>query len=123
MSLDTVTIPLRTLSPHFQRSINLTYDVGNADYVAGYIPIPNGAAALSAIFDGTMPNRHQRAHVLHAAYGSGKSLLGLVLSTLASQDTHCHEAISIVLERLTLTYSKQVKVFKTILVAILVYCL
>lgn len=109
MSLDIVTSPLRTLSPHFQRSINLTYDAGNADYVAGYIPTPNGAEALSAIFNGTMPNMHQRAHVLHAAYGSGKSLLGLVLSTLANQDVHCHEAISIVLERLMRAYSEQAK--------------
>ncbi len=43
MTLDVATMPLRVLSPHFQRSINLTYDIGNADYVAGYIPTPNGA--------------------------------------------------------------------------------
>src|SRR6266571_3788551 len=101
MTLDVVITPLRALSPHFQRSINLTYDTGNADYVAGYIPTPSGAKALAAILDGTSSNARQRAHVLHAAYGSGKSLLGLVLSMLASHDTNSHEAISVVQDRLT----------------------
>ena len=101
MSLNVATTPLRALSPHFQRSINLTYDAGNADYVAGYIPTQNGAKALAAILDGTLSNTAQRAHVLHAAYGSGKSLLGLVLDAFARHDLHCQNAISVVQDRLT----------------------
>src|SRR5260370_38366947 len=85
MSLDFATTPLRASSPHFQRSINLTYDAGNADYVVGYIPTPNGVKALAAILDGTLSNTAQRAQILHAAYGSGKSLLGLVLEAFANQ--------------------------------------
>src|SRR6266704_2543118 len=104
MSLDVVTTPLRTLSPHFQRSINLTYDAGSAEYVASYIPTPNGAEALATILGSTISKTRQRAHVLHAAYGSGKSLLGLVMSAIASRDIHCQEATSIVLERLMHTY-------------------
>jgi hypothetical protein len=109
MALDVATTPLREISSHFQRSINLTYDAGNADYVAGYIPTPNGAEALATIFDGTMPASRQRAYVLHAAYGSGKSLLGLVLSAFASHDPNCQDAISIVQERLKRIAPEQAK--------------
>lgn len=107
MSLDVVTTPLRAVTPHFQRSINLTYDVGDADYVANYIPTPNGAKALAIILSNALFNVGQRAHVLHAAYGSGKSLLGLVLGTFASHDAGCHGAISVVQERLQRTFPKQ----------------
>src|SRR6266849_39051 len=107
MSLDVVTTPLRAVTPHFQRSINLTYDVGDADYVANYIPTPNGAKALATILDDALSNTGQRAHVLHAAYGSGKSLLGLVLGTFASHDPGCHNAISVVQDRLQRTFPEQ----------------
>ena len=43
-------VAIRGISPHFQRSINLTYDAGNEDYIAGYIPTLKGAAALASIF-------------------------------------------------------------------------
>src|SRR5260221_14756323 len=107
MSLDVVTTPLRAVTPHFQRSINLTYDVGDADYVANYIPTPNGAKALASILDNALSNAGQRAHVLHAAYGSGKSLLGLILGTFASHEAVCHSAISVLHDRLQLTFPEQ----------------
>ncbi len=107
MSLDVVTTPLRRIAPHFQRSINLTYDVGDADFVAGYIPTLNGAKALATILHNTLPNTNQRAHVLHAAYGSGKSLLGLVLNAFASRDLHYQTAIPVVQERLVRTFPEQ----------------
>jgi hypothetical protein len=109
MSLDIATTPLRALSPHFQRSINLTYDAGNADYIAGYIPTPNGAKSLAAILDGSLSNTAPRAHVLHAAYGSGKSLLGLVLNAFAHHDLHCQNAISAVQDRLTSAFPEEAK--------------
>lgn len=64
--LATIPTTLRTISPHFQRSINLTYDSRNSDYIAGYIPTPNGAKALATILSNTNDNSSQRAHVLHA---------------------------------------------------------
>src|SRR6267154_383881 len=109
MSLDVATTPLRALSPHFQRSINLTYDAENADYAAGYIPTPKGAKALAAILGGTLSNTAQRAHVLHAAYGSGKSLLGLVLDVLAHHDLQSQNAILAVQDRLTRAFPEEAK--------------
>ncbi len=97
---------IRGISSHFQRSINLTYDTGNEDYIAGYIPTPNGASALSAIFQGAEPQATHRAHVLHAPYGSGKSLLSLVLSAVADHSTE-HKAIEVVQDRLNRHYSEE----------------
>ncbi|MAU00653.1 MAG: hypothetical protein CL608_26205 [Anaerolineaceae bacterium] len=95
---------LRTISPHFQRSINLTYDASNAEYVASYIPTPKGARALATILNNALENGSQRAHVLHAPYGSGKSLLGLVLSAVISQDPSCSSSLDTVQVRMERVY-------------------
>lgn len=113
MTSETMTKPLRALSPHFQRSINLVYDTGDTDYVASYIPTINGVKALAAVLDGTHPTAHQRSHAFHAAYGSGKSLLGIVLNAIANQDTRCHEAISIVQERVKSRFPEYAQHFQS----------
>lgn len=115
MSSGIVTTPLRTLSPHFQRSINVVYDTGDADYIAGYIPTPKSVEALVSVLNGTLSSAHQRAHVFHAAYGSGKSLLVIVLSALASQDAQCREAISLVEEKLKRHFPEQAQSINTYL--------
>jgi len=99
-ALNVNTSSLRTVATHFQRSINLTYDAGNPDYIAGYIPTPNATQALVAILEQTAPNKTQRAHILHAPYGSGKSLLGLVLSAVVNPDDHTNPALDRVQSRL-----------------------
>lgn len=104
-------MPLRTIAPHFQRSINLIYDVGDADYIAGYIPTPNGATALAAIVESTVPEARQRAHLLHAAYGSGKSLLALVLSALVSADSNAEEALDTVTDRVARNWPDEASSF------------
>lgn len=99
-----VVTALRTIAPHFQRSINLTYDAGNADYISGYIPTERGATALAQILRNTRPVGRERAHVIHAPYGSGKSLLSLVLSAIVSKDPDCDTAITTVINRLERHY-------------------
>ena len=106
---ETVTT-LRTIAPHFQRSINLTYDAGNADYVAGYIPTERGATTLAQILRNTNSDGQERAHVLHAPYGSGKSLLSLVLSAIVSQEPECNAAVTTVIERLKRHYPESTMV-------------
>lgn len=108
----TRTLPtsLRTISPHFQRSINLSYDASNADYIAGYIPTPKGAESLATILENTSEGGRHRAHVLHAPYGSGKSLLALVLNAFASQESACADALDIVQERLDRAYPETARI-------------
>lgn len=108
-------LTLRTVSPHFQRSINLTYDRGNADYVRGYIPTERGAQALATIlYNTTAADRIQdRAHILHAPYGSGKSLLSLVLSAIISGDEDCATAVDVVVDRLQRHYPHSAEAVRT----------
>lgn len=91
---------LRRPSPHFQRSINLKYDLGDADYIAAYVPTPNAAEALAALLSATHAGAGQRAHLLHGAYGSGKSLLATVLAAILGHDESLCQALAPVLDRL-----------------------
>ena len=86
--LETITkdeqkIALRTISSHFQRSVNVSYDERNDEYIGGYIPTEAGTKAMGAILRQAYQTSPQRAHVLFAPYGSGKSLMSLVLGTMA----------------------------------------
>ncbi len=69
---------------HFQRSINVRYDLGVAEYIAAYVPTPHAAAALADLLSASEPGMRQRAHVLIGAYGSGKSLFAVALAALLS---------------------------------------
>ena len=109
-SVKTPSSTLRAIAPHFQRSINLTYDSGNAEYVAGYIPTENGATALARVLRNTQPDGRERAHVLHAPYGSGKSLLSLVLSSFFQQDPDSKAALAMIMDRLQRQYPDQAAV-------------
>lgn len=93
-------LQLRRIAVHFQRSINLTYDSGNASYVSGYVPTANGARVLARILRNGMGRRAQKAYVLHGPYGSGKSLLSLVLVAFASSDPIYKSALDLVQDRL-----------------------
>ncbi len=113
MTAQLISFPSRTISPHFQRSINLTYDAGNADYISGYIPTPNGVKALVNILANTTENKTQRAHVLHAPYGSGKSLLGLLLSAIvATDDADTKEALKVVTARIERNFPDEAKLLQ-----------
>ncbi|VAW43167.1 hypothetical protein MNBD_CHLOROFLEXI01-1658, partial [hydrothermal vent metagenome] len=103
---------IRGISSHFQRSINLTYDAGNGDYISGYIPTLNGAATLADILQNTEPQATHRAHILHAPYGSGKSLLSLILSAMTDANVADQKALEVVLERLNRHYAEESEVIK-----------
>ncbi len=103
----------RAISPHFQRSINLSYDASNSDYIAGYIPTTNAAKALAVILKNASENGRQRAHVLHAPYGSGKSLLGLVLRAIVSQERSGTFSLNIIQNRLDRSYPEVAHVIQS----------
>src|SRR5437016_5624992 len=73
-------------SARFQRAVDVRYDLRDADSIERYIPTNSAVEAISAILRGTKRNGTQRAHVLHAAYGSGKSLLAVALAALLEKD-------------------------------------
>lgn len=73
-------------APRFQRAIHVRYDRGDADIVAQYVPTESSTGAIRHILENTRPQATQRAHVLHAAYGSGKSHLAVALTALLEND-------------------------------------
>lgn len=66
----------------FQRAIHVRYDLRDSDAIEQYIPTQSAADALKTILRNTGSDGGQRAHVLHAAYGSGKSHFAVALAGL-----------------------------------------
>lgn len=90
---------LRKPAPHFQRAINLRYDLNNADVIAAYVPTAQAADALERLLRSLEPDARQRAFLLHGPYGSGKSLLVTTLAAILSRDVS-PEVLSPVLAQL-----------------------
>jgi len=91
---------LRRPAPHFQRAINLKYDLDNTDVIAAYVPTTASADALTRLLRSLAPDARQRAFLLHAPYGSGKSLLGTILAGILSKDEVLREALTPVVSQL-----------------------
>jgi hypothetical protein len=91
---------LRAPSPHFQRAINLKYDLEDVAYLEAYVPTPNTARAISILVHSTLPGASRRATLLYGPYGSGKSLLAVVLAALFSRDERLQGALAPVVKRL-----------------------
>ena len=79
-------------SPRFQRAVHLRYDLRDPETIDRYIPTLNAATAIDGVLRGVDPNGTQRAHVLHAAYGSGKSLLAVAIAALLENAPEMAEA-------------------------------
>jgi hypothetical protein len=90
----------------FQRAIHVRYDLHDAETIEQYIPTFSTANALSAIINGTHPEGTQRAHVLHASYGSGKSHFAVALSALLENNDYLRPAIRHFVERIAATDSR-----------------
>lgn len=67
-------------------SVNIKFDVGNDEFVRRYIPSPSHAEALKGIFNG-VENNGNSSHIVVGPYGTGKSLLGTVVSSIISNST------------------------------------
>ena len=85
----------------FQRAIHVRYDRGDAEIISQYIPTHSSTAAIKHILANTRPQATQRAHVLHAAYGSGKSHLAVALAALLENDEALAPAIDYLVKQLT----------------------
>ena len=90
--LDTSNRLVRPVS-RFQRAIHVRYDHGNAEIISQYIPTDSSTTAIGKILANTRQQKTQRAHVLHAAYGSGKSHLAVVLAAILENDALLTAAI------------------------------
>jgi len=95
--------PLIQTTARFQRAVHVRYDLRDAETIRQYIPTFSAANALAAIIHGTRPNGTQRAHILHAAYGSGKSHFAVALSALLENAEHLRPSVSQFVENISST--------------------
>ncbi|WP_342559493.1 hypothetical protein [Metasolibacillus sp. FSL K6-0083] len=70
----------------FKTSVNIRFDIGKDEFVNRYIPTPSHTEALIGLLDGFLGTGN-RSHIIVGAYGTGKSLLATVVSTLMSKQT------------------------------------
>jgi len=88
-------------SPRFQRAVHLRYDLRSVDAIDRYIPTLNATEAIDAIIKGTEPNGTQRAHVIYATYGSGKSLLAVSIAALLENSAELADQTKALGQRIT----------------------
>ncbi|NMD72292.1 hypothetical protein HHO41_18650 [Bacillus sp. DNRA2] len=67
-------------------SVNIKFDVGNDEFIRSYIPSPSHTEALKGILNG-FENNANRSHIVIGPYGTGKSLLATVVSSIVSEST------------------------------------
>jgi hypothetical protein len=67
----------------FKTSVNIKFDVGKNEFVSRYIPSPSHAEALKGILNGFNSDANS-SHILIGPYGTGKSLLATVVSSIVS---------------------------------------
>ncbi|OBR65702.1 hypothetical protein A7K91_14130 [Paenibacillus oryzae] len=68
----------------FKSSINIKFDIGNAELFNRYIPTPSHAEAMKGIIDGFAEGAN-RSHIIIGPYGTGKSLLANVIGSIVSK--------------------------------------
>ncbi|CAH1222947.1 hypothetical protein PAECIP111892_05243 [Paenibacillus auburnensis] len=68
----------------FKSSINIKFDLGNAELITRYIPTPSHAEAMKGIINGFTTDTN-RAHIIVGPYGTGKSLLANVVGSIVSK--------------------------------------
>ncbi|WP_139892369.1 hypothetical protein [Bacillus sp. D386] len=77
----------------FKTSVNIRFDIGKEEFVNRYIPTPSHTEALIGLLDGFLGTGN-RSHIIVGAYGTGKSLLATVVSTLMSKQTNSVEKLT-----------------------------
>ncbi|WP_041058529.1 hypothetical protein [Cohnella kolymensis] len=71
-------------SANFQPSINLRFDFGKADFVDRFIPTAAHVNPFQEILKGFIEDG-PKSHIISGPYGSGKSLMGVVIASLLSK--------------------------------------
>lgn len=90
----------------FQYSVNIEYDLGNADKLKNFIPTKATFNLLEEILLSVQPNSKERARILIGAYGRGKShIVLIILSMLLKKDLSLFEKLLSKLETMPELYS------------------
>jgi len=75
-----------TISPGFQRSIHVVYDLNHENKVMGYIPTERTEIVIQYFLDAISGRSNDGATMLVGTYGTGKSHLVTVLGSLCTKE-------------------------------------
>ncbi len=81
-----------SVSPGFQYSINIAYDLNDESKLRNFIPTNSALRILESVLLSTDPNSTDRSRILIGAYGKGKShIVLMILSILMRKDLNLFE--------------------------------
>lgn len=70
------------ISPGFQYSANIKYDLQNKAKITNYIPLTQSVEIINEVIRATQPNETKRSRLIIGSYGTGKSHLCTVLTSI-----------------------------------------
>jgi hypothetical protein len=73
----------------FKSSVNIRFDLGKAEFFERYMPTPSHAGVLRGLLRG-FNYKESRAHIIVGPYGTGKSLLGTLVTGIVSKTVEPH---------------------------------
>ncbi|WP_240371149.1 hypothetical protein [Anoxybacteroides rupiense] len=68
----------------FKSSVNIKFDLGKKEFFERYIPTPSHAEVLRGLLKG-FNGTGSKAHIVAGPYGTGKSLIGTLISSIVSK--------------------------------------
>lgn len=74
--------------PHFKSSVNIKFDLGKTEVIDRYLPTPAHAESLIGLLKGFNNKDQNHSHIIIGPYGTGKSLLGTIVSGIVSQNVN-----------------------------------
>ncbi|NOU99524.1 hypothetical protein [Paenibacillus planticolens] len=69
----------------FKSSINIQLDLGNTEIFKKYMPTPSHADAISSLLKGFLTREGSHSHMVIGPYGTGKSFLGNIVSSIVAK--------------------------------------
>ncbi|MDE5414182.1 hypothetical protein [Alkalihalobacterium chitinilyticum] len=69
----------------FKTSVNIKFDLGKKEFFKRYLPTPSHAESLSGLLRGFNHEENRQAHIIIGPYGTGKSLIGTIVSSIISK--------------------------------------
>ena len=77
----------------FKSSVNIKFDLGKKEFFERYIPTPSHAEVLRGLLKG-FNGTGSKAHIVVGPYGTGKSLIGTLISSIVSKTVE-HEIFNV----------------------------
>ena len=81
----------------FKASVNIKFDFGKKEFFERYIPTPSHAEVIRGLLKG-FNGTGSRAHIVVGPYGTGKSLIGTLISSIVSKVVE-NEAFNALVEK------------------------